>query len=147
MGYAVAGYDDFPVKFNRTSSIQFENKRQIENLHKLFPIVVRFPWLMKVVPSLIKQNWLTKPYLIAYMLWSEYMVAEQAKLYARAQGLYGPRYWAVTDFAYRLGTKGVLRIYEVVFVGLFSRFFKSAKRGEIAVALQMGDERVIAHMD
>ncbi|MCP3915342.1 MAG: hypothetical protein GY711_07285 [bacterium] len=41
MGYAVAAYDDFPVKFNRTSSIEFENKRQIENLHKLFPIVVR----------------------------------------------------------------------------------------------------------
>ena len=26
MGYAVAGYDDFPQKFNRTSSIEFENK-------------------------------------------------------------------------------------------------------------------------
>ena len=147
MGYAVSAYDDFPVKFNRTSSIQFEHKREIENLHKLFPIVVRFPSLMRFVPSLIKQRWLAKPLLITYMLWSEYMVAEQAKLYAKAQGLYGPRYWAMTDFIYRLCTKGVLRVYEVVFVGLFSRYFHTTKRGQIAIALQMGDERVIAHMD
>ena len=46
MGYAVSAYDEFPSKFNRTSSIQFEQRHEIENLHKLFPIVVRFPWLM-----------------------------------------------------------------------------------------------------
>ena len=55
--------------------------------------------------------------------------------------------YGTREFVHRLGTKGVLRVYEVVFVGLFSRFFKTAKRGEIAVQLQMGDERVIAHMD
>ena len=138
MGYAVAAYDDFPVKFNRTSSIEFENKREIENLHKLFPIVVRFPWMMRFVPKLIRQKWLSKVYLIAYMLFSEYMVAEQAKLYAEAQGLRGPRYWAGVDFTRRILTKGTLRVYENV-------FGKVARR--MAMSLQMGDERVVAHMD
>jgi hypothetical protein len=147
MGYAVAAYDDFPQKFNRTSSILFENRHEIENLHKLFPIVVRFPWLMPFAPRAIRQRWLAKPYLIAYMLWSEYMVAEQAKIYAKAQGLKGPRYWALTDFVYRLGTKGVLRVYENVFASLFKRFIAPATTRRMAVALQMGDERVVAHMD
>jgi anaerobic magnesium-protoporphyrin IX monomethyl ester cyclase len=147
MGYAVAAYDDFPQKFNRTSSILFENRHEIENLHKLFPIIVRFPWLMPIAPRAIRQRWLAKPYLIAYMLWSEYMVAEQAKIYAKAQGLQGPRYWALTDFVYRLGTKGVLRVYENVFASLFERFIAPATTRRMAVALQMGDERVVAHMD
>jgi anaerobic magnesium-protoporphyrin IX monomethyl ester cyclase len=145
MGYAVAGYDEFPEKFNRTSSILFDNKQEIENLHKLFPIVVRFPWLMPLVPKLIKSKLMAKPYLIAYMLFSEYMVAEQAKIYAHAQGLSGPRYWAWVDFTRRLGTKGVLRVYEVVFARFFERFSNANKQTRLA--LQMGDERVVAHMD
>jgi radical SAM superfamily enzyme YgiQ (UPF0313 family) len=144
MGYSIAGYDDFPVKFNRTTSILFENKTEIENLHKLFPILVRFPFLMPLAPKAIKQRWLQKPLLIAYMLFSEWMVAEQAKIYSRAQGLKGPRYWASVDFAYRLGTKGVLRVYTVLFARFFDRFF--APR-QVRLALQMGDERVVAHMD
>jgi radical SAM superfamily enzyme YgiQ (UPF0313 family) len=144
MGYAVAAYDDFPVKFNRTSSILFENKQEIENLHKLFPILVRYPWLMPLAPRAVKIRWMAKPYLIAYMLFSEWMVAEQAKIYSRAQGLRGPRYWALTDFAYRLGTKGVLRVYETFFARYVDRFL-STKR--LRLSLQMGDERVVAHMD
>ena len=147
MGYAVAGYDDFPEKFNRTSSIEFEHKHQIENLHKLFPIVVRFPWLMPLVPKLIRMRILGKPLLIAYMLYSEYLVAEQARLYAHAQGLHGPRYWAPVDFVRRLGTKGVLRVYERVFARFVGRFGGGARRQQLAIKLQMGDERVIAHMD
>ena len=147
MGYAVAAYDDFPEKFNRTSAILFENKHQIENLHKIFPMAVRFPSLMKVAPWMIKQRWLQKPLLVSYMLFSEYMVAEQAKLYAKAQGLSGPRYWAITDFVHRLGTKGVLRVYESFFGAFVKRFIAPARREQMRVALQMGDERVIAHMD
>ena len=143
MGYAVAGYDDFPQKFNRTSTIEFEHKHQIENLHKWFPIVVRYPWLKPIARRTVKSKALSKLLLINYMLFSEYMVAEQAQLYAKAQGLSGPRYWAPIDFARRLSTKGVLRIYEVFFAKFFKRF--SAKK--LRLALQMGDERVVAHMD
>ena len=146
MGYAVSAYDDFPVKFNRTSSILYENKHEIENLHKLFPLLVRFPSLMKIAPGLIKRRWTAKPLLITYMLWSEYMVAEQAKIYANAQGLSGPRYWAPVDFAIRLSTKGVLRVYSTLFERFFERFFAKNAR-QLAVSLQMGDERVVSHMD
>ena len=144
MGYAVAGYDDFPQKFNRTTSILFENKHELENLHKLFPIIVRYPFLMPLAPKAIKLKFMAKPYLIAYMLYSEWMVAEQAKIYSRAQGLSGPRYWAISDFAYRLGTKGVLRVYEAIFARYIDRFFSPK---QMRLALQMGDERVVAHMD
>jgi radical SAM superfamily enzyme YgiQ (UPF0313 family) len=138
MGYAVAAYDDFPVKFNRTSSIEFENKREIENLHKLFPIVVRMSWLMPLVKPAIKMPFMSKIYLVMYMLFSEYMVSEQAKLYAHAQGLRGPRYWTLVDFTRRVTLKGFIRVYE-------NLFGKAARR--VALSLQMGDERVVAHMD
>ena len=144
MGFAVAGYDDFPQKFNRTTSIHYDNKVEIENLHKLFPILVRFPSLMPLAPRMIKLRFMQRPYLIMYMLFSEWMVAEQAKIYSRAQGLRGPRYWATVDFAYRLGTKGILRVYQAVFARFFDRFFAPK---QVKLALQMGDERVVAHMD
>jgi len=138
MGYAVAAYDDFPVKFNRTSSIEFENKRQIENLHKLFPIVIRNPWMMRFIKPMIRQIWLSRLYLVMYMLHSEWMVSEQAKLYANAQGLRGPRYWTTVDFVRRVSVKGFIRTWE-------NMFGKVAQR--VALKLQMGDERVVAHMD
>lgn len=144
MGYAVAGYDDFPQKFNRTSSIEFDNKHVLENLHKWFPLVVRFPWLLPFARKAVNWKAMSKPYLIMYMLWSEYMVAEQAKIYAKAQGLSGPRYWASVDFIRRLATKGVLRVYEAFFARFINRFFSPR---DIALSLQMGDERVVAHMD
>jgi len=144
MGYAVSGYDDFPEKFNRTSSIQFDNKHALENLHKFFPIVVRFPWLLGFAQKAVHWKACSKLYLISYMLFSEYMVAEQAKIYAHAQGLRGPRYWAWVDFTRRLATKGVLRVYEVLFARFIDRFFTPK---DIALSLQMGDERVVAHMD
>jgi radical SAM superfamily enzyme YgiQ (UPF0313 family) len=144
MGYAVAAYDDFPVKFNRTASIQFDHKHVIENLHKWFPLVVRFPWLEGFARRAVNWKAPAKLYLVMYMLYSEYLVAEQAQLYAHAQGLRGPRYWTSIDFAYRLSTKGVLRVYEVLFARYLNRFLRPR---QLALSLQMGDERVVAHMD
>jgi anaerobic magnesium-protoporphyrin IX monomethyl ester cyclase len=144
MGYAVGGVDEFPINFRRTMPVAFTNKHELENLHKLFPLVVRNPWLMKYVPSLIKARWMYRPYLILFMLHAEYLVAEQAKIYAHAQGLSGPRYWAWVDFLYRLSTKGVLRVYQVLFAK-FTRLSRGAK--QMQIQLQMGDERVVAHMD
>ena len=100
---------------------------------------------MRLAPRMIKWRWATKPYLISYMLFSEWMVAEQARIYSKAQGLYGPRYWAISDFVYRLGTKGVLRVYENLFQGVFKRFFAPRDTRQAQIALQMGDERVVAH--
>lgn len=138
MGYAVAAYDDFPVNFKRTATIEFEHKRDVENLHKLFPIVVRNPWLMRPLGFLIRRHWMAKVYLVIYMLYSDWMVSEQAKLYANAQGLRGPKYWTTVDFVRRVSVKGALRTWQTL-------FNKAAQKA--ALKLQMGDERVIAHMD
>jgi anaerobic magnesium-protoporphyrin IX monomethyl ester cyclase len=144
MGYAVSSLEEFPVNFRRTLPVEFKNKRQLENLHKLFPIVVRNPWMLRFVPKLIALEWMYRPYLVLFMLHAEYLVAEQAKIYAHAQGLTGPRYWTWVDFLYRLSTKGVLRVYQV----LFAKFTHLTQRSkQIQIALQMGDERVIAHVD
>ena len=88
--------------------------------------------------KMIRWHLFSKVYLIMYMLFSEYMVAEQSRIYSRAQGLSGPRYWIWVNFVYRVVTKGTLRAYENI-------FGKVAQKA--ALALQMGDERVIAHMD
>ncbi len=145
MGYAVSSLEEFPINFRRTLPVEFERKHQLENLHKLFPIVVRNPWLLPIVPKVIRQRWLYRPLLILFMLHAEYLVAEQAKLYANAQGLSGPRYWTWVDFFYRLSTKGVLRVYQVLVRRLNTRLAHAGHR--VKVSLQMGDERVVAHMD
>jgi len=106
---------------------------------------VRHPWVLPVLPKLIKARWTYRPFLVLYMLHAEYLVAEQAKIYAKAQGLSGPRYWTWVDFAHRLSTKGVLRVYQVVFQAIFRRFSLGAQ--QMKIRLQMGDERVVAHMD
>jgi radical SAM superfamily enzyme YgiQ (UPF0313 family) len=144
MGYAVSSLGEFPVNFRRTLPVEFAHRRQLENLHKLFPLAVRNPWLVPLLPRLIKMKWLYRPYLVLFMLHAEYLVAEQARIYATAQGLQGPRYWTWVDFVHRLSTKGVLRVYQV----LFAKFTRLSRRArEIQVALQMGDERVVAHME
>jgi hypothetical protein len=144
MGYAVSGYDDFPIKFNRTTTIEFEDKHVIENLHKWFPLVVRYPWLEGIARRAVGVRSLSWLYLLMYMLYSEYMVAEQHELYSRVQGLRGPRHWALVDFTRRVATKGALRVYEALFARYIDRFFTPR---HVALSLQMGDERVVAHMD
>lgn len=145
LGYTVAAYEDFPINYRRTATIITAERHKIENLHKLFPIIIRNPWMMRFVPRLIATKRLYYLYLVIFMLHAEYMVAEQSSLYANAQGLGGPRYWTSVDFLYRLSTKGVLRLYQAVFARFLHRFAATQKR--IEVSLQMGDERVVAHMD
>ena len=145
MGYVVSALEDFPVNFRRTAPIEFEHKAQLENLHKLFPLAVRHPWLVPLLPRLIRYRGLYRVYLVLFMLHAEYLVAEQAGIYARAQGISGPRYWTWVDYLYRLSTKGVLRVYQVLFAKLTRRFAQASHHAR--VALQMGDERVVAHMD
>ena len=67
-----------------------------------------------------------------------------AKIYAKAQGLSGIRYWPLVDFVRRVSVKGSLRVYETLFAKYVDRFFKPK---QIALSLQMGDERVVSHMD
>lgn len=145
MGYAVSALDEFPVNFRRTAPMLSDHKHQIENLHKLFPLTVRNPWLMRFVPALVKPKWMYRPLLVVFMLHAEYLVAEQAMIYAKAQGLGGPRYWTWVDFALRSVTKGTMRLYQTLFARFSTRLSEAG--AELKVKLQMGDERVVAHMD
>ena len=138
LGIAVAAYDDFPAKFNREATIEVKDKQAIENLHKWFPVVVRHPWLLPIARRTIKYRFLRYPLLWMYMLYSEWLVTEQNQIYRRAQGLpMGPiRSWI--DYGTRVVKKGVIRIGNMIGAKVVQR---------LATRLQMGDERVVAHMD
>jgi anaerobic magnesium-protoporphyrin IX monomethyl ester cyclase len=138
MGYATDKWDKFSTKFNRTSPISFDNRHEFENFHKLFPIAVRNPWLVKHMPALIKMRWLHPILTVIYMLHSEILVSEQNKLYNDAQGFTGVKNWFWVDFTKRVAIKGTIRVYESIFGKISQR---------LAAAQRMGDERTIAHMD
>ena len=138
LGIAVAEYDDFPAQFNREATIEVKDKRSIENLHKWFPILVRWPRLIPLARRTLGWRWFTRPLLLLYMLYSEWLVTEQNQLYNRAQGLRGPRTWAPVDFLRRVLAKGAVRAFSAVGARVVHR---------MATRLQMGDERVVAHMD
>jgi radical SAM superfamily enzyme YgiQ (UPF0313 family) len=138
MGLATDTWDEFPTLFNRTTSIALPHRHQYENLHKWFPVIVRFPWLLPLARKAIKVKWLQRPYLFMYMLWSEWLVTEQNTLYYAAQGKSGFKTLAPVDFTGRVITKGFIRLFTTI-------FGKRATR--IAVRLNLNDERVVNHMD
>jgi len=138
MGIAVAEYDQFPAQFNRSATIDVPDKHAIENLHKWFPILVRNPGLLPLARKTVGRRWMGKPLLVMYMLYSEWLVTEQNRLYNQAQGI--DRFWrsAPVDFASRVATKGVLRLAGAIGGRVVQR---------LSTRLEMGDERVVAHMD
>jgi len=138
MGIAVAQYDEFPAQFNRESSIDVADKVAIENLHKWFPVLVRHPRLLPLAKRTLGRRWLRRPLLWMYMLYSEWLVTEQNSLYNRAQKNRGLGTWPVIDFARRVASKGAVRALSLVGAKVVHR---------MATRLQMGDERVAAHMD
>ncbi len=138
MGIAVANYDDFPAKFNREASAEIDNKQAVENLHKWFPILVRFPFMLPFAKKTLPSRLLAKPLLIMYMLYSEWLVTEQNILYNRAQGHNSLGVWAPFDFTKRVAAKGFLLVVGAV---------GGKVVGKLANRLKMGDERVMAHMD
>jgi radical SAM superfamily enzyme YgiQ (UPF0313 family) len=135
MGFAVDALDQFPEKFNRTTSIAFERRHEVENLHKLFPIAVRFPSLMPLIPKAIKVRALSKAYLAAYLLWTEYLVCEQNRSFAVATGTSSLSNLPQIDFLRRVTSKTALKLRE----GLFGRRFSRER-----LRMQM-QEDTIAH--
>ncbi len=138
MGYATDKWDKFSTKFNRTTPISFANRHEFENFHKLFPIVVRNPWMAPTMRRLIRVKWLSPLLTVIYMLHSEVLVSEQNKLYNQAQGYTGIKNWFWWDFAKRVSVKGSIRVYEKVFGKVSQR---------LSATLRMNDERTVAHMD
>ncbi len=93
---------------------------------------------MPIARKTLRSRLASKPLLIMYMLYSEWMVTEQNQLYNKAQGRKSIMAWAPIDFTRRVATKGFIRI-----VGNLGGKVVS----KMATRLQMGDERVMAHMD
>jgi radical SAM superfamily enzyme YgiQ (UPF0313 family) len=137
MGFAVDQLDRFPEKFNRTTSIAFDRRHEIENLHKLFPIVVRFPALKPLVRPAIRRRSLARLYLVLYLLWTEYLVCEQNRSFALATGTSSWRNLPPVDFVRRVWAKTALKARE----RLFGRHFSRRR-----LVLRM-EEDTIAHAD
>ena len=138
MGLAADSWDEFPSLFNRTTSIQLPQRHLYENLHKWFPVVVRYPRLLPLVRRAIRVRWLARPYLFMYMLYSEWLVTEQNKLYCRSTGKRGLATIPLVDFGTRVLTKGLIRLFTTL-------FGQGANR--IALRLKLNDERAMSHLD
>lgn len=138
LGIAVKSYDEFPAQFNREATIKVADKQSIENLHKWFPILVRIPSLLPIARRTLRFRVLSRPLLIMYMLYSEWLVSEQNQLYAKAHRRLDPRSWTLVDFAARVVRRGAV---------LMLSFVGAKVVHKMVTRLQMGDERVIAHMD
>ena len=137
MGFAVDELDQFPEKFNRTTSIGFDRRHEVENLHKLFPIAVRFPALMPWIPRAIRAKSLGQVYLALYLLWTEYLVCEQNRSFAVATDSANVSSLPPVDFVRRVAAKTALKARERLFGRRFSRE---------RLRLQM-QEDTIAHMN
>jgi radical SAM superfamily enzyme YgiQ (UPF0313 family) len=138
LGLATDTWDEFPTLFNRTTSIALPNRHHYENLHKWFPVVVRFPRLLPLARRAIRVRWLGRAYLVMYMLFSEWLVTEQNSLYYAAQGKRGLKTLPPIDFVGRVLTKGFIRM----FTSLFGR-----RATRIAMRINLNDERVVSHLD
>ena len=138
LGFSTAEWDNFPKLFNRTTSINLPHRHQYENLHKWFPILVRYPSLLPFARRAIKWKWAEKPFLIMYMLYSEWLVTEQNRMYYRIQGKKGFKTWSSVDFTGRVITKGFIRMFTVMF---------GNRAIKLAVKMRLNDERQQAHME
>ncbi len=138
MGLATDTWEEFPTLFNRTTSIALPHRHYYENLHKWFPVVVRFPKLLPLARKAIKVKWMYRPYTWMYMLYSEWLVTEQNGLYNRAMGKKGLKTFPPIDFTGRVFTKGFIRIFTTI-------FGKNALK--MNLKLDLNDERVMNHMD
>ncbi len=138
MGIAVDSYDDFPSQFNRQATIQVADKQSVENLHKWFPILVRHPGMIPFARKTLGSRWMRHPLLVMYALYSEWLVTEQNTLYNRAQGHRGPKTWPWIDFSGRVSRKVAIRALGLVGAKVVEK---------MSTRLQMGDERVAAHID
>lgn len=73
-GWMMGTFDDLPGSLSETTVIKFGSdaeKRQIENLQKLAPLAIEFPWLLPVIRRLIRLP-PNKLFWLAYKLWKGY---------------------------------------------------------------------------
>jgi radical SAM superfamily enzyme YgiQ (UPF0313 family) len=126
---------EFNPRFNRTTILKLDYAKQAENLHHLFPIVVRFPWLYRMTPFLCKipGKITTQIYLISYMLFTEWLIVELNYAWRKQLGIHKNR---VLDFLQRVSTKVWIKIQQAT-IGKYSK--------KLALRIQATDFTVDAH--
>jgi len=72
------------------------------------------------------------------MLYSEWLVTEQNRMYYQLQGKKGFKTWSSVDFTGRVITKGFIRMFTVMF---------GNRAIKLAVKMRLNDERQQAHME
>jgi anaerobic magnesium-protoporphyrin IX monomethyl ester cyclase len=75
-GWMMGTFDDLSGSVSDNTVIRFGSeaeKRQIENLQKLFALGVEFPWLMPVIRRLIRLPW-NSLFWLAYKLWKGWAI-------------------------------------------------------------------------
>jgi anaerobic magnesium-protoporphyrin IX monomethyl ester cyclase len=86
LGLIEGTVEDIPWSYARSTVIKMEPKqrRQVENLHHLFGLLVQVPWLTRPSRFLIKLP-LTRLYLLFYMVFNEYLT--RARIFKPAPSL------------------------------------------------------------
>ncbi len=109
-------YDEYDARATRFSPIELENKEQIENIHHLFPLLVRFPGIMRIAPRLIgsKTALARKLYLLFYGLMMDLQVAELVHMGKRGSQRRSSLVWEV-------GRRLRARVGAVLRESIFSR--------------------------
>ena len=92
--------DEFEQSYFMTTPVDVENKQELSNLQKLFPLAVRFPWALPVVREAIKlppnraYNFLFK----AHYAYSIFRINDMEFLDFMRIGLYTRNYFSQTTF-------------------------------------------------
>ncbi|HKD99938.1 MAG TPA: radical SAM protein [Planctomycetota bacterium] len=110
---------EFNPRFNRNSILKLDYKQRAENLHHLFPIVVRFPFLYRFAPFLssIPGRITTKIYLAFYLLFTEWLIVELNYKWRKQLGIERNR---VVEFVERVVTKTWIKILQAT-VGKYGK--------------------------
>lgn len=89
LGLLEGTVEDLPSSYARVSVIKMEpaQRRQVENLHHLFGLLVQVPWLTAPTRFLIKLP-LTRFYLLFYMVFNEYLTRARIFKPAPSWGFY-----------------------------------------------------------
>jgi radical SAM superfamily enzyme YgiQ (UPF0313 family) len=126
---------EFNPRFNRNSILKLDYKQQAENFHHLFPIVVKFPWLLRFTPFLSKipGKITTQFYLVMYMLYSEWLIIELNYAWRKKLGIHRNR---VIEFFHRVTVKTWIKVQQAT-VGKYSK--------KLALRMQATDFTADAH--
>ena len=92
--------DEFEQSYFMSTPVDVENKEELSNLQKLFPLAVRFPWALPVVREAIKlpPNRMYNALFKAHYAYSIFRINDMEFLDFMRIGLYTRNYFSQTTF-------------------------------------------------